>query len=67
MTDPFERKAFALSEVAKAVEEGWQFAERPEGMIGDQTLVPMRRIKPEHAKRKWDGVTAHPLWEDDAQ
>jgi hypothetical protein len=67
MTDPFERKAFALSDVAKAVEEGWQFAERPEGIIGDHTLVPMRRLKPEHAKRKWDGKTAFPLWSEDME
>lgn len=66
MEDPFERKAFKPEDCEEARRNGWQYAAIEGEISGATDLVPMRRLKPGH-ERKWDGKSAHPLWEDDAQ
>ena len=53
----YERKRIPLRMVPGAVLLGWEFDTAPDGLIGEDTLVSMRRRKTPMDK---------PLWSEDA-
>jgi hypothetical protein len=53
MTDQWDRKSWPLSRVPSAVMLGWELDVRPDSLIGEDTLIPMKRRKTAMDKPLW--------------